>query len=319
MHKTIGKRFNAGKIANVECRKNDSLEYIEIKGKCFLLIFLKQGSLTFEVGGEKKSFYAPTFICFDETENPVFLSKYQAEYFCIYFHPNFLSKNMSFRFLRSEKFKRFAQIHDIFMLKPFVDRSMDVPICESYVENITYSCIQMEKELQEQKDWYWSCRSRSYFMEIIIYLERMYEMFGYEIKTEQDKENKKTEDTRLNDAIVFIESNYMKDISLTQISNAAGINHVTLTDLSKELLGVTIMEFLMQYRVGVAKKHLAFTDIPIKEVADRSGFKTVQHFSRVFKKATGKTPAKFRDKAVDNRKKDEHLKENAELLEFAQA
>lgn len=37
----------------------------------------------------------------------------------------------------------------------------------------------MRRELTEQRDWYRSCRGRSYFMEIIIALERMFGLVGY--------------------------------------------------------------------------------------------------------------------------------------------
>lgn len=60
---------------------------------------------------------------------------------------------------------------------------------------------------------------------------------------------------------------------------------------------------LMKYRIKAAKKHLAFTDLPLKEIAGRCGFKTVPHFSRTFKAVTGETPAAFRTMALEKRKK----------------
>ncbi len=303
MHITVGKKYNRGKIANVECKKNDLLDNIDIKGKYFLLIFLKQGQITFELNGKEIIFKAPTFICFDETENPKLISKSMAEYYSIYFHPNYINVNMSFKLLRSNRYRPLAETHDMFMLKPFIDKCTSVPICTSFIDSIESACIQMEKELTEQRDWYWSCRGRSHFMIVIIALERMYEMFGYDSETFTQHECI-TGDERLNDAITFIESNYMNDLTLKQISNAAGINHTTLTELSKQLLGVTIMEYLMQHRVMVAKKELTFTGIPIKEVAVLCGFKTVQHFNRIFKKTVGKTPAVYRKETVENRKND---------------
>ena len=71
------------------------------------------------------------------------------------------------------------------------------------------------------------------------------------------------------------------------------------------------MDYLMKYRVTVAKKQLEFTNVPIKDVAAMSGFKTVQHFSRVFKNHTGATPAEFRKIAVQKRKDDLNGKQNS--------
>ena len=78
-HITVGREFNRGKIAFVECVKNGPLENIEIKNKCFLLILLTSGKLEFSVGENTVSASAPSFICFDETEDPVLLKNTAAK------------------------------------------------------------------------------------------------------------------------------------------------------------------------------------------------------------------------------------------------
>ncbi len=173
-HITVGRKYNEGKVAFVECAKNISLDNIDIKDKCFLLIILGKGSLEFRVGKEIISATAPSFLCFPETENPLLLSKTNAHYTCVYFHPKFLNINMNFGLLRSEKYCDIATTHDMFMLKPFIDKAYVVPIVDTQVEKIEHAADCMNMELKEQRDWYWSCRGRAYFMEIIIALERMY-------------------------------------------------------------------------------------------------------------------------------------------------
>ena len=49
---------------------------------------------------------------------------------------------------------------------------------------------------------------------------------------------------------------------------------------------------------------MGFVDVPIKDIANIVGFKTVQHFNRIFKEHTGTTPAEFRKTAVERRKKE---------------
>ena len=105
----------------------------------------------------------------------------------------------------------------------------------------------------------------------------------------------------LRKAVLFIEENYMNHISLSDIIGAAGADHSTLTELLKSSTGMTAMQYLMNHRVIVAKKYLVYTDMPIKTVAMRCGFKTVQHFSRVFKAHVGDTPALFRKSTVQKR------------------
>ena len=281
-HVTIGKNYNKSKIALVECIKNDKLESINIKDNYFLLIILSKGRLEFNIGGQKITATAPAFLCFDESENPVLISKTKAQYTCIYFHPTFLNVNMTFELLRSNSYNDIASTHDMFLLKPFINKEYVIPIIDTGVEKIESSAEYMAKELTEQRDWYWSCRGRSYFMEIIIALERMYGLIGYGLTHKKSDTTPIIKNPKLRDAVLYIESHYGDSITLSDISANAGINHTTLTSLMKEELG--------------------FTDVPIKDIANMVGFKTVQHFNRIFKEITGATPAEFRKTAVQKRK-----------------
>lgn len=301
-HITVGRKYNEGKVAFVECVKYGSLDNINIKDKCFLLVILIKGKLEFKVGGEKVTANAPSFLCFDESENPVFLSKSKAHYTCVYFHPKFLNINMTFELLRSKNYGDIATTHDMFMLKPFTQKEYVVPIIGTQLEKIEQSADYMLKELTEQRDFYWSCRGRSYFMEIIIALERMYGLIGYGLTHQKSDSAPIIKNPKLRDAVLYIEGHYGDSITLSDISANAGINHTTLTALMKEELGCTAIEYLVQYRITIAKKQLAFTDVPIKNIANMIGFKTVQHFNRIFKEITGSTPAEFRKTAVQKRK-----------------
>lgn len=310
-HITVGRKYNEGKVAKIECVRNDRLRNIDIKDKCFLLIILTAGKLEFKVENERFCAAAPAFICFDETQNPVLISKRKAQYTCIYFHPEFLNVNISFELLRKKDYGDIASTHDLFLLKPFIDKAYVVPIAEAQLEKIMQSAGYMQEELKNQRDWYWSCRGRSYFMEIIIALERMYGLIGYGVPHQKSDNTPIIKNAKLRDAVLYIESRFDESVTLPDIAKAAGMNHTTLTALMKEELGLTAIEYLMKYRITVAEKQLEFTSVPIKDIANMTGFKTVQHFSRVFKAQTGATPAEFRKNAVQKRKDDLNGKQNS--------
>ena len=209
---------------------------------------------------------------------------------------------MTFELLRSENYDDIASIHDMFMLKPFIDNAHIIPIVNTVVDKIEQSAHYMLEELEQQRDWYWSCRGRSYFMEIIIALERMYGLIGYGLSHQKSDNIPIIKNPNTRAAVLYIEGHYAENITLLDISANVGINHTTLTTLMKEEIGCTAIEYLTKYRITVAKKQLAFTEVPIKDIANMVGFKTVQHFNRVFKQITGETPAMFRKKAVQKRK-----------------
>ena len=303
-HITVGRKYNEGKVAKIECTQNDRLQNTHIKNNCFLLIILTAGKLEFKVENEQFCTAAPAFICFDETQNPVLISKRKAQYTCIYFHPEFLNVNMSFEMLRKKDYGDIASTHDLFLLKPFTDKAYVVPIAEAQLEKITQAAGYMQEELKNQRAWSWSCRGRSYFMEIIIALERMYGLIGYGVTHQKSDNTPIIKNAKLRDAVLYIESRFDESVTLPDIAKAAGMNHTTLTALMKEELGLTAIEYLMKYRITVAKKQLEFTSVPIKDIANMTGFKPVPHFSRVFKAQTDATPAEFRKNAVQKRKED---------------
>lgn len=148
-------------------------------------------------------------------------------------------------------------------------------------------------------------------MEIIITLERMYGLVGYGFEHRASDNFGAVKNLKLRDAVLYIEGHYSENLTLKNISLNAGINHTTLTVLMKEQFGLTAIEYLMNYRIAVAKKELAFTDVPIKDVATLVGFKTIQHFTRIFKEITETTPAEFRKSAVQSRKENLNGKQNS--------
>ena len=101
----------------------------------------------------------------------------------------------------------------------------------------------------------------------------------------------------------FKENNYRDVVTLEDVVKAASLSHSSLTQLFKSELEMTPIEYVWYHRLVVAKKFLEFTDLPIKDIASRCGFKTTQHFSRKFEESHGCNPTTFRTVAVARRKK----------------
>ena len=72
---TFGHTYNTGRIAPVQCVKNDTLNDLNIKDTCFALMILYEGTALFQVGDASFEAMAPCFVCFDETVSPKLLKK----------------------------------------------------------------------------------------------------------------------------------------------------------------------------------------------------------------------------------------------------
>lgn len=66
-------------------------------------------------------------------------------------------------------------------------------------------------------------------------------------------------------------------------------------DLIKKETGKTALEYIQDKIVGIAKVQLLIPAHSISQVAYQLGFQYPQHFTRVFKKATGMTPNEYRN------------------------
>ena len=298
--KTVGHDAGAGKAAPVTCVKNDTLDDVNIKGKCFLMIIIREGSVCFQVNNI--TFYAvgPCFVCFDEKNQPTIIKKHNHICDSIYFHPTFLNVNMTFDRLHEQSYEQLASTHDMFLLKPFTDDTRFIfPIHEDYVSRLNSLFSNMENELTHQRDWYWTCRSRSYFIETILILERVYSISNHDYEYSHMS---KIINPHLKNAVIYIESHYQENITLNHLAKAALMSHSTLIKLFKSELNTTPINYLWQHRINIAKKHLEFTNLPVKDIAVRCGFKTIQHFCRRFEEHTSKTPTNFRNTAVKKRK-----------------
>lgn len=82
--------------------------------------------------------------------------------------------------------------------------------------------------------------------------------------------------------------------SLKVFALQLGTNEFKLKYGFKELYGTTVHRFLMEERLRKSKMMVQFTDQSLKSIAHATGFKSIAHFSRTFKKHYGHSPSDFR-------------------------
>lgn len=96
------------------------------------------------------------------------------------------------------------------------------------------------------------------------------------------------------DAILFIQKNYSKDISLDQLADMTGLTPSYFSALFKKETGTTLSNYLIRYRLDIAQQQLRNTHLSISEIAASVGYPDVKYFSRIFKKQLNTTPSEFR-------------------------
>lgn len=99
---------------------------------------------------------------------------------------------------------------------------------------------------------------------------------------------------RLQQMLSFIIRHYAEPITLGDIAGAANISQSEAARCFKKNLDVTPFNYLIQYRLEVAKTMLQSSEVSITEIAMQCGFESVSYFDRVFRKYYWLTPKEFR-------------------------
>jgi AraC-like DNA-binding protein len=83
-------------------------------------------------------------------------------------------------------------------------------------------------------------------------------------------------------------------VDLDDVARHAHVSPAHLVRRFRAELGVTPIAYLWQRRVATGVDLLANTGLPVGEIAARTGFKSVYHFSRRVKEHTGASPTQVR-------------------------
>lgn len=93
----------------------------------------------------------------------------------------------------------------------------------------------------------------------------------------------------------YIQHNLSKSITTKDIANHLFISRSRLSTKFKSETGINLNKFIMQEKIGEAKRLLRYSDKTLLAISSYLGFASQSHFSKVFKKFTGKTPNEYRN------------------------
>lgn len=96
-------------------------------------------------------------------------------------------------------------------------------------------------------------------------------------------------------AKAYIDGNYMKELSLDDVSREVDISPYYFSKLFKNETGVNFIDYLTNIRIEKAKALILSGTMPMKEICGAVGYQDPNYFSRIFKKNTGKTPTEFKE------------------------
>lgn len=94
----------------------------------------------------------------------------------------------------------------------------------------------------------------------------------------------------------YIDDNYMSDLNLTEIAERFNYNPSYFSEMFKNKVGKTFIQYLTETRMAQAVRLLEGTQLGLWDIAELTGFSNASYFSSKFKKLFGMTPSDYRQK-----------------------
>ncbi len=101
-------------------------------------------------------------------------------------------------------------------------------------------------------------------------------------------------DAHIRRALEAIHTDPAKAWSVDSLARVAGLSRTAFSNRFSALIASTPLSYLTTWRMQLARHLLLDTDLPIIEVASRSGYQSEASFGRVFKRHFESAPAGFR-------------------------
>ena len=100
-------------------------------------------------------------------------------------------------------------------------------------------------------------------------------------------------------AVEYIEKNYAKQISLSDIARETKLSESHLSVLFKTETGINFLQYLNAVRITNATHLLLQTSMNVTEIASATGFPSPGYFTKMFRRFKGKTPTEYRNSHSD--------------------
>ncbi|MCD8022964.1 MAG: helix-turn-helix transcriptional regulator, partial [Lachnospiraceae bacterium] len=127
------------------------------------------------------------------------------------------------------------------------------------------------------------------FTQFETWLHRMLDELQEDLKRPIRKSNLYVEK-----ALIYVERNYMRDISLESVADSIGITQFYLSRLFKQERNQTFLEALTDIRISRSIRLLLDPTRSVSNVSMMTGY-NLKYFYQVFKNATGMSQRKFRE------------------------
>ena len=196
------------------------------------------------------------------------------------FHPIFLSGH-------------FKSIFETKYLDPVIhNKNIDALVFtgETHNQQMILQKLRQASALQRQENT--EFQTRNIFSEIwLLFLEEIKEQPAHTVNFQNQE--------RLQSMLAYIHGNYSEKLTLEEIAAAASVSTRECIRCFRNTISKTPIEYLMEYRLNMARKFLDETGLSITDVSLQCGFSSNAYFGKIFREKYGMTPLQYRNRSID--------------------
>lgn len=162
--------------------------------------------------------------------------------------------------------------------------------------NVLQFHLTKDDALQDTANHLFACASSDSTNKDLIVLGTLFELLGTIYDRHYYTENiKNSADSQLFKPLLeYIEKNYMKSITLSEMAQISGLSTSHFTVLFHDFFRQTPIDYLNAYRIECACLLLINSELSVTEISYQCGFNDSAYFVKVFKKYKNTTPKKYR-------------------------
>ena len=265
-------------------------------GTRFRLVLVERGTGILRFAERRRSFIAPALFCLNEREAVALEQSLDLQAQALYFHPHLVNHQFTFERIRNNlEDLTPTQRRDWSWLRPFLQRDAAydgyMSIGPSIHLRISSLLDAIGHQIVEQEDAYWSCRSVSFLLELLLLVSRLL----YTPREGAVPANSLPDlDGEVDPIVLYLHTHYQQKITIAELTRRFHTNRTTLSERFREATGMPVMAYLIQLRINLAATMLRDTGLLVTEIRRRVGFSDDSHFRRTFRKYMGASPGEYR-------------------------
>jgi YesN/AraC family two-component response regulator len=289
---TLGHKHYLGYCFSIMITQDTSTLQAEGAKDYYKLIYINAEKYEVSLNGKKLLLLGPHLLYINDKDQIELQSMNKNECEIVYFHPSVFNSKLDFESCNETKELSITDKQDLFYLEKFMWNVKNEAKIVSLNENSALLVSQKLKRLTElltdQDTVYWPCMSRTNMLEILFHIAQTGSQEGSILYLQQENS------PLVSRVIEYLGLHYREKITLEQLATTFGTNRTTLQNEFKKVIDKSPIHYLTQLRMKISCTLLKDTLIPISQICDRTGFRDMSYFVKVFKKEIGITPGEYR-------------------------